>query len=359
MINSKTLRIVLILLVAVAALFYAVKYTPQTDTGNIEGIDENGEKTNDSTVPPVGTTDSVSKPPSSASAPPLSSSVTPSVVPAPSQPQKGGRLVLAITDNAVSLEDTDAVYLSINGVSAQHTGKGWITISNELRTYDLLKLRREGKLELMFDLTTEEGTYNQLRLVISSVIIVKNGLANSAKLPSGTIIIPLAFPVKNGQISSVVLDIMADKSIHITQTGQYIFSPVLHVDTASEIQSVQKSGSKVEFFGGYPRYSLDFGMDETGAMVRNSSGIDSLSRIELIGNTYVLIPHSIDRSSLTVTPAAAIDTARNGAYIDGVLSVHAVLLDKQPTWLVNGSTNGNVLKIYVSGITGAVLKVEY
>lgn len=269
-----------------------------------------------------------------------------------------GRVVFAITDDTVPIANVDSVFITLQNMSAHSPTKGWVTLNNDLRTYDLLKLKREGKLEFMFDGIIPEGTYTQLRFTVSSVVLTLNGIGQTAKLPSNTVIVPIQFSAKNKQISAVTLDFTADKAIHITNANQYIFAPVIKINTLGEIQTVQRSGSKVEFFGGYPKFASTKGMNEEGIMTNNAPGIDSLSTIEIERNIFVIVPHSIARSSLSVSPSAAMDAAIQGGYVAQVTSIHAVILDKKPSWRISGISSGRSVNIYVDGATGVVIKIE-
>ena len=277
----------------------------------------------------------------------------------PSTKAEMGRLILTITDDTVPIQDVSSVLFIMSSLSARNANAKWIPLSAQTYTYDLLQLKRDGKQELVFDINIPVNTYNQLSLVVDSVVIIKNGIAQTAKLPSNTVYIPISLPLRSNQIAAIALDIAADKSIHTTNTGRFIFAPVVDVNVLGEIQTVQKSGSKVEFFNGLPKFIGSYGMDEAGTMQKNSSGIDSLSHIELVGNIFVLIPHSLNRSLFTVAPNEAMNTALNGGYISQVTAMYAELLEKKPVWRINGITSsGASSTIYVNAETGSIEKVQ-
>ena len=284
---------------------------------------------------------------------------SPAPTPSPSVKSGTGRLIFTITDDTIPIQDVSSVLFTMNSLSVRDANAKWVALSNKKHTYDLLQLKREGKLELVFDTNIPASTYDQLSLVLDSVVIVKNGIAQTAKFPSNTMYIPLSLPLRANQTAAISLDIIADKSLHTTNTERLIFAPVIEITVLGEIQTVQKSGSKVEFFNGLPKFIGSYGMDETGVMWKNSTGIDSLSRIELEGNIFVIIPHSLDRSLFTVAPAEAINTALNGGYISRVTAVYAEQLEKKPVWRVNGvASSGTVTAVYVNAKTGVIQKVQ-
>jgi hypothetical protein len=354
MTNSKRLLIILIILTVAAGAFY-IGINQRAPARNEQNQQQEPD---DSNIPSNNTEQPTPTPPSTNTTAAPKASPVPTTPPS-SQIQNKGRVILTLTDDAVSINTIDSLFITFSTIAVLNNSNTWVSLGSNSLTYDLMQLRLSSKPEVMYDIFIGGGTYSQLQFTVSSVVVIKNGLAKTAKLPSSTVTIPLSVPITNGQISAIALDIIADKSLHITENGQYIFSPVLRVDTTSEIQTIQKSGSTVEFFGGYPRFSSIYGMIETGAIVKDSDGIDSLSRVELVDNIFVLIPYAIKRSDLTVTPKTAIDMALVGAHITNVSAVYAVVLDKKPAWLVSGYLNGNITNVYVNGSTGVVEKVTY
>ncbi|GEM_PF-3758212 len=350
---TKSLIIILLLVLGVGLIVFSVTRSPAPTEEAVEN--ETREDQQEPAAPETGA-DAIDSDPSQASVKPAGSS--PDISPSTPQAQTG-RLVFAITDDAANLNEIDSIFISIAGIAARNISTGWVSITNESQTYDLLKLKREGKLELMLDKSVPEGTYAELRFTVSPVVVVKNGLAHTAALPSSAVTMPLSLPLKTGQTVAVTLDFIADKSLHITNAKKYVFAPVIEVGVLGEIKTVQKSGTKVEFFGGLPKFSASFGMDETGAMKQFTLGIDSLSDIEIERGVFVLIPSSINRSLFKIAPSDAMDAALGGAYIMRVLSVYAGIVDNRPVWLVYGATSsGNAVNVYVDAVTGEVVKVQ-
>jgi len=358
MVTTKSLLIIVLILGGIGLFVFGILRSPTPGEESVEN------ETQEEQELPAGSSDTIGAggdaPASDNPQAPAVKSDGSSQNTSPLAPQaKTGRLVFAITDDAASLNDIDSIFVSIADISIRNISTGWISVTNDQKTYDLLKLKREGKLELMFDKTIPEGTYTQLHFTVSPVVVVKNGLADTAALPSSAIDIPLSLPMRPGQTAAVTIDFIADKSLHITNAKKYIFAPVIEISVQGEIQAVQKSGTKVEFFGGLPKFSAHFGMDETGAMKQFTFGIDSLSDIEIERGIFVLIPSSVDRSLFNITPATAMDAALGSAYITRVLSVYAGIIDNQPTWLVYGTTRtGNTANVYIDAATGEVLKVQ-
>lgn len=343
MTNKNTFFIIVLVVIVLAGIAFVFLDTPE----NKEQASTEEEKTISN-----GET---SKPPSSSPSTPSSTTPPPSA----STNSETGRLLFAITDDTLPINDVSSVFFTMSSLTARNSKGKWITISNTKHTYDLLQLKRDGKQELVLDTTIPIGTYDQLSFVVDSVVMVKNGIAQTAKLPASTIYVPLSLPLRSNQTAAILLDIVADKSLHVINTGQLVFAPVFEINTLGEIQTVQKSGSKVEFFSGLPKFAGSYGMDETGTIRKDSLGIDSLSHIELVGDIFVLIPQSLDRSLFTISPSEAIHTAVNGNYISQVAAIYAELFEKKPVWRVQGIIgNGTAVSVYVNAKTGSIEKVQ-
>jgi len=64
---------------------------------------------------------------------------SPSPLPPP-QPTEG-RVVFAVTDAAAGLENIDGIIVTTKEVRVQSAAKGWVTVSEETKSFDLLKLK--------------------------------------------------------------------------------------------------------------------------------------------------------------------------------------------------------------------------
>jgi hypothetical protein len=227
----------------------------------------------------------------SPASPPKNSQTVSSTV----QLTNGGRIVFGITDKAVGLDAYKSIFLTIGSVRIHHPSKGWITVSETPRTFDLLKLRAKSRNELLADMNITADTYDSVRLGIDSILITDHaGKVTEAKLPSKELKIDSNVRVFKGKISSVLIDFLADKSMHMTGDGKIIFAPVVAVETKSEmtVQITPVEGSlnkKVDLIGGTTNFTATLGMNEAG-VVKIDTIIDPLATLEIIGDTIKLTP---------------------------------------------------------------------
>src|SRR3989344_5363832 len=98
-----------------------------------------------------------------------------------------GRVVFAITDAAADIESVSAIKVTVSEIQAHKQGGGWITITSEDKTYDLLALKQSGELKVIADEQVAMGTYDQIRLDISNIVVVNSSGEQEAKLPSNVL----------------------------------------------------------------------------------------------------------------------------------------------------------------------------
>lgn len=197
-----------------------------------------------------------------------------SSAPAPYSQSGKGRVVVAIKDAAQNMGTISSVVVTVNKVQLGSEENGWITVSTATKNYDLIALKQSNITSLYGDATVPAGTYNQIRLDISKVVITDNGVAHDAKLPSGVLKIDGNFVVKDGQTSTVVFDFKADKSIHITGNGKYIFAPVINLEVKGDVKVDINEKDEVESAEGDKEIDEDFGMDEKGEVKVNFEAKD-------------------------------------------------------------------------------------
>lgn len=228
------------------------------------------------------------------------------------QPQQG-RAVFAITDAAANMGAVTSVMVTVDGVKVHSETKGWITVSSTQKTYDLLKLKAEGKQELLADAQLDEGTYNQIRLDISKVVVTDAQGSHDAKLPSGELKINGNLVVGANSTSTANLDFIADESLHVTGNGKYIMAPVVQVETRENAYVEVKANNKVEIKSGKVKTNAKVGMDlngNVGVGVKVPAdvdiSIDAAGAIKIGGKSSTKVKNVVKGNTIfTITDAAA------------------------------------------------------
>ena len=179
-------------------------------------------------------------------------------------PINTGTAVFTITDAAMNMGAVSSVNITINKIEINSKNKGWIVLSNEVQTYDLLELKAENTSKLLVIANLSDGLYNQVRLHISKVIIIKNGAPIEAKLPSNVLKMNINFKVIENKTSTVSFDFIADESLHTTGDGKIIMAPVIKVETRTSVNVQIKGQNKVEIQDGKVEENFEVGMNEKG-----------------------------------------------------------------------------------------------
>lgn len=130
--------------------------------------------------------------------------------------------------------DYDAVFVQVDSVQVHAAGSdstgGWVTVSSQPGTYDLLTLRN-GLSALLVDRQLPAGDYTQIRLRLgtgNSVVVA--GESFPLTIPSGLrtgLKLNHPFTIESGALYEITLDFDAARSIHQTGNGVYMMRPVI------------------------------------------------------------------------------------------------------------------------------------
>ena len=176
-----------------------------------------------------------------------------------------GSLVMAVSDSAADMGVVTGVSMTIDKAEAHGNAQGWVTLSNEPHTFDLLELEAKGKNAFLAEASMAEGTYDQVRLHVSSVVVTTTNGTYWAKLPSNELKINLQVLVKANSTSTAVFDFVASESLHQTGSGAYVMAPVIKVEARSDTNAkVLQGTNEVEINGGSIVSKTEVGMDLNG-----------------------------------------------------------------------------------------------
>ncbi len=188
----------------------------------------------------------------------------PAGTPAQETAAQEGRVVFTITDAAADMGAVTSVKVTVDAVRVHSATEGWVTVSEESKTFDLLQLKAEGSQALLADAQLKEGTYQQLRLDISTVIVTDAEGDHEAKLPSGELKIVGDLDVNADSTSTATFDFLVNESLHITGNGKYILAPVVQLETRENAEVEVTSRNRVEINAGNVKTKVKVGMDEEG-----------------------------------------------------------------------------------------------
>ncbi|MDP2666691.1 MAG: DUF4382 domain-containing protein [Candidatus Diapherotrites archaeon] len=219
------------------------------------------------------------------------------IPPAPNPPPttQDGRLVYAITDAAADLSSISRIDMTIDRVETHSTTSGWTTVAFTPQTFNLLDLRDQDKAMVLADAELNAGSYDQTRLHVSSILITDiENQTREAFLPSGELRFSSTMNVDGGSVNTILLDVLADVSLHQTGNGQYIFAPVIQVETREDADVTIQNDDTIVITSGNITSSTRVGMD-----VQGNVGVN----VQIPADANVVIENGIVviRGSLLVT----------------------------------------------------------
>lgn len=159
-----------------------------------------------------------------------------------------GTLVLKVTDK-INLTDVSSIMLAIDKVEVHRaeegeaivdinetmetnetSSEGWITVVNETKSFDLLKIR--GVEEFLGERVLLTGKYTQIRLEVGGGTITVGDITYRLIVPSKKFKLVRGFTIEPNKTTTLVFDFDAAESI--VKAGsptrpEYILKPVIRL----------------------------------------------------------------------------------------------------------------------------------
>lgn len=344
--NKRNLLLGVVAIVIILVIVYVGKISPpkESEMPVVPAADK---------ILEVATTSNITETPKVSEKTPSTKTPTPKESAAPIIPSiNTGRVVFAIKDKAADLNDIRSIFLTTASVKIHHPTKGWITIPNSAKEFDLLEIKKSGLLGLLGDAYLGADSYNQLWLTITKVNLLKlDGSTIAVKLPSQNIRFPAISKVVKGEAMLITFDFDVEKSLHTTTDNEYLLLLVVETSIQNTVYINMLGNGKFTFSSGTTASRIKVGMNENGNVAENYLP-DPLINIEFIGNTIKLRPYYLNEEKLTTSAARAIEIAIGGKYLDSVISIK--LLDNE-IWQMYGVKNYSNITIRLEAKTGKII----
>lgn len=245
-----------------------------------------------------------------------------------------GKVVFAISDVAVNMSTISEINMTISSIDIYNQTNGWITVSGTPQTYNLLDLNAKNQSKVFTDFQAPVGTYDMIRLSVNKIVVVtKAGITQEAKLPSGELKISTTLVVKDGATSSVNFDFLADKSLHMTGNGGYIFAPVVKTETRSDTNVTVNGDSTVKINGGNVDTNRTDGMDVNGSVKENFQ-LNVTDKLDVVNGEIKL-----GDTSNNNTPKASSISIKNFSFSPATL---AIKTGTKVTWINDDTVSHTV-----------------
>ncbi|MEX0672923.1 MAG: DUF4382 domain-containing protein [Candidatus Paceibacterota bacterium] len=197
------------------------------------------------------------------------------------EPKASGQVYFGITDAAADMGNISEITMTTERVELHSQTEGWMTASSEQESFNLLELNASGQNQLWAQADVNEGAYDRVRVTIASVeVTTEDGETTEATLPSNHVTLDGTVNVTTGATSSVLLDVEADRSIHVAADSSFVFAPVIQMETRSNSNVEVTSENMLTITGGSVDADVTFGVDLAGNSQANFS-LDADQAIEL------------------------------------------------------------------------------
>lgn len=229
--------------------------------------------------------------------------------------QAMGHIYVAFTDAAADMSNINEVRLTVKEISLHSETEGWVTLSNDTQTFNLLELKARGELRLAAEADVAAGTYNQARLMVEKVeIMKKDGTTAEAKLPSGELKIMTDVIVDAESNTHLTFDFMADQSLHVTGQGEFIFAPVIVMESRSNAVVSVDANQRVTVTGGNVDTTTTLGADIDGSVKANFK-LDTTGGV-MIENGVIKLNVTTDASGNIPASAKPTNNASAGSKVN-------------------------------------------
>ena len=147
-------------------------------------------------------------------------------------------LFVRITDAKPALPyGTEAVYITFEDFFVHREGGDWVSqpLTQIPYAVDLLEFHSGRTTTLVRPISLEPGTYDRIRVSISSAAVLRDGIFYSVAIPSGTLVIEIDFffDLEDGRTMDLTIDFDLSQSLKLFQTpvaSSYQLKPVLHIN---------------------------------------------------------------------------------------------------------------------------------
>ena len=132
---------------------------------------------------------------------------------------------------------TEAVYVTFEDFFVHRKGGEWVSLPLAQIPYavDLLEFHSGRTTTLVQPISLEPGTYDRIKVSISSAAVLRDGIFYSVAIPSGTLVIEIDFffDLEDGRTMDLTIDFDLSQSLKLFQTpvaSSYQLKPVLHIN---------------------------------------------------------------------------------------------------------------------------------
>ena len=175
-----------------------------------------------------------------------------------------GKAVFGVSDAAADMGAVTEVKVTIDSVKVHQKGGAWVTVASDAKTFNLLELEANGATEVVGQADLKAGSYDQMEINITKVVVVDANGEAEAELPNSTMQFATVMEVTAGATATADLDFQTDQSLHVSAEGKYVLAPVIAVETRASATAQVAADGVVTITGGRVTSDTQVGMDVQG-----------------------------------------------------------------------------------------------
>ncbi len=191
-----------------------------------------------------------------------------------------GTVYLSFSDAAVNMNSISAVNMTVDKAYLHSQTQGWVTVSETPQTFNLLALKAKGKEALFGNVQVQEDTYDQVWFHVSSIKVTESSKVKEATMPSADFKMDGTVKVVGNENSEVNLDVLVSQSLHKTDQGEFVFTPVVNLTSHSNATVSVDSNNLVTVSDGNSDSDVKAGMDVDGT-VKSNFQLDLNTNLEI------------------------------------------------------------------------------
>ncbi len=157
------------------------------------------------------------------------------------------KLFVRVTDAKPALpHGVEAVFITFEEFFVHKDGGKWYSLPLFQTPYsvDLLKLQAGRTTTLVQPASLASGTYDRIRMSISSAAVLRDGRFYAVAIPSGNLVIEKGFyfDLRDGRTTDLTIDFDLSQSLAATgslSAYSYELNPVLHINNTEEAAAIR------------------------------------------------------------------------------------------------------------------------
>ena len=202
-----------------------------------------------------------------------------------------GTIVLSFSNSQELAEAISSATLHIDRIELWSDDRGWEKLEDQELSFNLGELQEHKQAVLALETRVPAYQYDRIRVGVSELTLeTTEGTTTQAFLLTNLTSFDGAFVIRPKETTSIQLDLQADYSIRTTTNNDYVFIPVVKLESRSGTTITVDDKNFVTAEGGTIDINQTYGTDATGATRKNYRIPNSVQFVENNGSISLIEP---------------------------------------------------------------------